>query len=171
MTFTTPAVTSRTSLERFSGSVKFWSFQNPNKHWKENCHLFIHNSSHKSCWVLIFCFSPLLVSFAPKLKTPSTAISTHRTPTCCGILGSWWRPLRTPRLTTSTTLWWERSSMTARSTVTALCVMCSWMCVWTTETLRGGLLLLLHFVVCVWLCLLQFFTLCQAVASCHVSSY
>lgn len=144
MTFTTPAVTSRTSLERFSGRLE--SFQN-HKPEKENLQCFIYKSWYK--YRMIFSLYCLLVSFAPKLKIPSTAISTHQTPTCYGILCSWWKPLRTLQLITLTTLWWARFSMTAQPTVTALCVMCLWMCVWTTETLRGGLLFC--FVTCVWL--------------------
>lgn len=83
-------------------------------------------------------FSPS-VSSAPKWRTPSTAISTRQTPTCSGILCSWWRLSPIPRPTTLTTQWWARSSMTARPTATASSAMCWWMCVWTTETLRGVL--------------------------------
>lgn len=107
------------------------------------CKLFVCSCQYWSNPSLfsVFHSCSLSASSAPKWKTPSTATSTRRTPTCSGIPCSWWRPSPTPRPTTSTTPWWAPSSTTARPTATASSVMCSWMCVWTTETLRGVLLL------------------------------
>lgn len=107
------------------------------------CKLFVCSCQYWSNLSLfsVFHSRSLSASSAPKWKTPSTATSTRRTPTCSGIPCSWWRPSPTPRPTTSTTPWWAPSSTTARPTATASSVMCSWMCVWTTETLRGVLLL------------------------------
>ncbi len=93
------------------------------------------------CWSLTvsgFVWIPT-ASSAQRWRIPSTITSTLQTPTCCGIRCSWSTPSLILPHTTSTTLWWERSSMTAQPTDTASCVTCSWTCVWTTVIPRGRL--------------------------------